>query len=104
LELSIHVAGAHLRFVFSDLAEIEVRSGNLRYRRLFRWRPLSKGEIVDVRVDLPHFVGSLRLHRFVFPWGRLYFVLDQSLSPFRTETPLLLYFQGRGASKDAEKK
>jgi hypothetical protein len=77
-----------------SVASVEVRDGVLRYRRLFRWREIPKEEIVDARVELPPVVGSIRLKRLLFPWGRLYFALDANLSanPFREgKYPLLSY-------------
>jgi hypothetical protein len=65
----------------ASLAILEVRNGVLYYRRLFKWTPIRENEIVSGRVEWPPVIGSIRLNRFVFPWGRLYFVLDASSDP-----------------------
>lgn len=65
------------------LAIVQVRGGTLRYRRLFTWTNLEFPEVLasGQRWGL----GYVRLKRFVFPWGRLYFVLDRNLNsnPFQ---------------------
>jgi hypothetical protein len=63
------------------IAMREVRGGVLHYRRLFKWKPIQDNEIVSGRVEFPPFIGSIRLNRLTFPWGRLYFVLDKNLDP-----------------------
>jgi hypothetical protein len=78
----------------ASLAIVEVRGDVLRYRRLFKWTIIPEGDIVSARVVLG--VGSMRLKRFLFPWGRLYFVLDANSepNPFRkAEFPLLRYMR-----------
>jgi hypothetical protein len=65
----------------ASLAIVEVRGGVLRYRRLFRWKTIPKDDIVSARIVWGPFIGSMRLKRFVFPWGRLYFVLDANSDP-----------------------
>ena len=79
----------------ASLAIVEVRGDVLRYRRLFKWTIIPEGDIVSARVVCGG-VGSMRLKRFVFPWGRLYFVLDANSepNPFRKEEfPLLRYMR-----------
>src|SRR5262245_19296635 len=54
------------------IAEIEVVSTGVRYRRLLRWRHIPFSEMSAVRwpvFGVPH----LRLPRPLAPWGRLYF-------------------------------
>ncbi len=65
----------------ASLAILEVRDGVFYYRRLFKWTPIRDGEIVSGRVEWPPLIGSIRLKRLMFPWGRLYFVLDASSDP-----------------------
>jgi hypothetical protein len=80
----------------ASLAIVEVRGDVLRYRRLFKWTIIPEGDIVSARVVWGPFIGSMRLKRFVFPWGRLYFVLDANLDPnpfHRGEFPLLRYLR-----------
>jgi hypothetical protein len=74
------------------LAILEVRDGVLYYRRLLKWTALQDSEIVSGRVEWPPVIGSVRLNKFMFPWGKLYFVLDASSDPnpfHRSEYPLL---------------
>lgn len=76
----------------SSLAVLEIPDGKLRYRRLFSWSRVPYDEIVDC--GTVWIFGYLRLRRFVFPWGRLYFVLDANEKLFdRGEYPLLRYIQ-----------
>jgi len=80
----------------ASLAIVELRGGVLRYRRLFKWRTIPEDDIVSARVVWGPFIGSMRLKRFVFPWGRLYFVLDANSDPnpfHRGEFPLLRYLR-----------
>ena len=81
----------------ASLAIVELRGDVLRYRRLFKWTVVPPHDIVTARAVLPPLIGSMRLKRFVFPWGRLYFVLDSDTepNPFRkSEFPLLRYMRG----------
>jgi len=64
----------------ASLAIVEVRDDILRYRRLFKWTIIPEGDIVSARVVSP-LTGSIRLKKLLFPWGRLYFVLDANLDP-----------------------
>ena len=76
----------------ASLAIIELRDGVLRCKRLIGWTTIPKSEIVNIRIEWPPIIGSLRLKRFLFPWGRLYFVLDSNIdsNPFKEGTyPLL---------------
>jgi hypothetical protein len=80
----------------ASLAIVEVRRDTVRYRRLFKWKTIPKDDIVNARVVWGPFIGSMRLKRFVFPWGRLYFVLDAVSDPnpfHRGEFPLVRYLR-----------
>jgi hypothetical protein len=59
-----------------SVAVLEVHGSELRYRRLLKWRPIHASQIVSARVEAPPVIGSIRLTKFLFPWGRLYFALD----------------------------
>jgi hypothetical protein len=86
----------------ASLAILEVRNGVLRYRRLFKWTIILEGEIANARAVCPPLVASMRLKRFVFPWGRLYFVLDKNAHPnpfHRGEFPLLRYLRKEAISE-----
>jgi hypothetical protein len=65
----------------ASLAILEARDGVFYYRRLFKWTPIRDDEIVSGRVEWPPVIGSMRLNRLMFPWGRLYFVLDANSDP-----------------------
>ena len=83
-----------LAFFGASLAVMQVHDGKVRYRRLFKWNTIPSEEILDARVEASPLAGSLRLRRFVAPWGRLYFILDSksTLNPFGTgEYPMLRY-------------
>lgn len=79
-----------------SVAIVEVRDGILRYRRLFKWRTIARHDIIGVRIEAPPVIGSVRLNKLLFPWGRLYFALDRNMSrkPFgEGEYPLLNYIR-----------
>ena len=82
---------------------LEVRGGVIRYRRLIKWKLIIPEEILECRVEVPNMIGSLRLKRFVWPWGRLYFVLDRNLNPnpFRSgDHPLVNYLRKEPVLRD----
>lgn len=56
-----------------SLADVRIQNGTISYRRLLRWREIPKEQVKSARVVFPH-LASLRLKRFLFPWGNLYFV------------------------------
>jgi hypothetical protein len=88
-----------------SLAILEVRDGVLRYRRLFKWATIPADEIVGARLEWPPVIGSIRLKRFLFPWGRLYFILDKSTesSPFRRgEFPLVRHLNREELHKEGQ--
>lgn len=58
------------------LAVLRVYDGAIQYRRLMKWTNIHHTEIVSSGVTWPPFVGYIQLKQFVFPWGKLYFVLD----------------------------
>lgn len=64
-------------FFGASLAIVELRGDVLRYKRLFKWKTIPEGDIVSARAVWPPFIGSMRLKTFLFPWGRLYFVLGE---------------------------
>jgi len=82
---------------YASLAVLQIPDGTIRYRRLFRWRTISYDEIVECRISWAIFgIGSLRLKQFVFPWGKLYFVLDKTDRFFGRGThPLVRYIHDR---------
>jgi hypothetical protein len=83
---------------FASVAIVEIRDGALRYRRLFAWKEIPFGDILNVRIEVPSAIASFRLKRLLFPWVRLYFVLDKNLgaNPFHEgEYALLKYIQHR---------
>ncbi len=74
VSLLILVAVFHL-----TLAEVKAEPNALCYRRLAKWTSISYEQILGCGIAWDPFIGFLKLDRFVFPWGRLYFVLDGSL-------------------------
>ena len=80
----------------ASLAILQVPNGNIRYRRLFKWSSLRFDEIVCCGVLWGGGIGYIRLTQFLWPWGRLYFVLDPKERVFGPrESPLLRFIQGR---------
>jgi hypothetical protein len=79
-------------FGFS-VAIVEVHDGVLRYRRFFRWKTIDPKDITGVKAIWEPILASVRLKRFLFPWGRLYFVLDGPSTPFHKEYRLLDYIR-----------
>jgi hypothetical protein len=89
----------------ASLAILEVRGGVLCYRRLFKWTTIRDNEIVSARVEWPPVIGSIRLNRLKFPWGRLYFVLDASSDPnpfHKGEYALLRYINKEPISQEQD--
>lgn len=86
----------------TTVANVEVSDSGIRYRRLARWTTVPKKELVSARSELPGLVGSLQLRRYVFPWGRLYFVLDAVPVPFGKSRSPLLHTLTNCCSKTAE--
>lgn len=88
-----------------SLAILEVRGGVLRYRRLFKWTTIPDDQIAGARIEWPPVIGSVRLKRFLFPWGRLYFVLDKNTesNPFRPGGfPLVQYLNREELHKEGQ--
>src|SRR5215475_14135173 len=81
----------------ASLAVLEIPDGTVRYRRLFRWTTVPYDEIVESGTSWAVAgIAYLRLKRFVFPWGKLYFVLDRNEKVFGGGAyPLLRYIQKR---------
>ena len=82
---------------YTSLAVLQIPDGTIRYRRLHRWRKLTYDEVVECGISWGiSGIGYVRLKRFLFPWGKLYFVLDQNEKLFgRGIHPLLRYIQER---------
>jgi hypothetical protein len=77
-----------------SLAIVEVRDQMIRYRRFFKWTEIQCAEVIRAGRVWPPFIGYIKLQRFVFPWGRVYFVLDKNTetNPIeRGSFPLLRY-------------
>lgn len=79
---------------YLSLAIIRLDNGDLRYRRFLTWTPLPRGEILSGGASWHPLIGYIRLKRPVFPWGRLYFVLDPNLNtnPFSRGDYALVHF------------
>lgn len=89
-----------IAFFLASLAVIEVNDGVLRYRFLFRWRQLPSENLIGAKVIWPPFIASIQLKTPVFPWGRLYFVLDRNTesNPFRQGEFPIINFINSGES------
>ena len=77
-------------------AAIEVRADVIRYRRFVKWKTIRHQDIVAAGARWAPFFGYVQLNRFVFPWGRIYFALDENLNsnPFsRGDFALLRYLR-----------
>jgi hypothetical protein len=104
------------------LSAVQIRPGPkmLRWRRLFNWQDVPYENILECKVSIAPGIGLLRLRRFVFPWGRLYFVreepnqllwpggqsqLTRFINARREETPVpeASYHEGANAPKMRER-
>lgn len=82
-----------LSMFLASLAVIEIPDGTIRYRRLFNWRELPWEEIARCGVSRTGIgIGYISLKRFLWPWGKLYFVLGEVE---RGREPLLTFIQKR---------
>jgi hypothetical protein len=69
-----------MSFFHLSLAVVEVSDESVRYRRLSEWRELRFDEITHCGFSkLRLEVGYIGLKHFVWPWGKLYFILDDPL-------------------------
>jgi hypothetical protein len=90
----------------ASLAVVEVRDGVIRYRRLYKWNEISPSEVLAAKIVWPPFIGRIKLKNVVFPWGKLYFVLDKNTqsNPFRRgEFPLVIYLNGHKLHGDEQR-
>ncbi|SRR5713226_1239940 len=81
-----------------SLAVVQVRDGMLRYRRFLKWTGIQKEEVVSSGAFF--MFGYMRLNHYVFPWGKIYFVLDRNVNPNpfqKPDFPLLRYLKGESA-------
>jgi len=62
----------------STLAEIRDQGHRIHVKTLWHSIDVPKEDVAGIAQSLVEGVGVLRLHRFVFPWGRIYFVADWS--------------------------
>ena len=69
-----------LLFFFVTLAVLELDLRGVRYKRFFTWVAIEQSEIDRCGAIWPPFVGYVKLKHFVFPWGRIYFVLDRNVA------------------------
>ncbi|MGH9439698.1 MAG: hypothetical protein ACRD22_17890 [Terriglobia bacterium] len=56
-------------------AEVRLPGDFLEYRRFWKWRRIEAGKVTQCRASLVPAMGRLKLHRFIPPWGAIYFVL-----------------------------
>jgi len=62
----------------STLAEIRDEGHQIRVKRLWGSRDVPKKNVVGTAHSALEGIGALQLKRFVFPWGKIYFVSDWS--------------------------
>lgn len=61
-----------------SLAVVEVSDEGIRYRRFSDWRSLSFDEITSCGFSKVRLgIGYIRLRHYLWPWGKLYFILDE---------------------------
>lgn len=65
-------------FFMTTLAEVHDQGHQIRVKLLWHSMDVPKQEVVGIAQSFVKGVGVLRLRRFVFPWGRIYFVIDWS--------------------------
>jgi hypothetical protein len=81
---------------FLSLASLEVKGGVLRYRRFWQWMTIDEKTVVASSELWAGVIGYIRISRYIPPWKRVYFVLDErpGLNPFaRRDSPLLEYLK-----------
>jgi hypothetical protein len=61
---------------FLTIAHVEIEETGLKYRRFSRWHAVGYGEIEACGENSR--LGYVKLRRYVFPWGKLYFVLPNA--------------------------
>lgn len=71
-------------------ATVRVRGDEIECRWVFRRRMVRVREVKEVRVEIPHLAGSLRVDG-----GKVFFLLDKGEGPFLAETPMLRYLKER---------
>ena len=86
--------------LLASFATIHVRGEEIRCQWIFWEKVLRMNEVREVRMEIPHLAGSLRLDRRVLPLGRLCFLLDGSDGPFLAETPMMRYLKERAGHGD----
>lgn len=62
----------------STLAEIKDQGHRVHVKRVWRSIEVPKEDVAGFAPSLLEGVGVMRLRRFVFPWGRIYYVTDWS--------------------------
>jgi hypothetical protein len=62
----------------ATLAEIQDQGHRIHVRRLWHSIDVPKEDVAGIAQSFVEGVGLMRLRRFVFPWGRIYFVSDWS--------------------------
>jgi len=65
-----------LGFLFLSVARVKLEADALKYRRWFLWQAVSYSEITDCGES--GIFGYIRLRRYVFPLGRIYFARPYS--------------------------
>jgi hypothetical protein len=91
--LLVFIPALALSLFCLSLAIVEASDETIRYRRFSVWKELRFDEITGCGLSkLRIEVGYVSLKRFVWPWGRLYFLLDE---PTPKGTDLVTFIQQR---------
>jgi hypothetical protein len=83
-------------FFFMALTRVKPESGALAVRRFFSWHELAYREIQDCDDSLfLLFIGSIRIKRYVPPFGKIYFWIPVRARSNRIDRALILYIRQR---------
>lgn len=64
--------------LYFTAARIRVCGNALQYRRFIRWKDIPWDEVVDAKWSLIPPLACLKLRRFLPPWGRLYYLVEEA--------------------------
>ena len=62
-------------FMMMSLTRVKPETEKLMYRRFFQWKCREYSEIA--RCNTFWILGYIKAKRYIFPWGRIYFVLPR---------------------------
>jgi hypothetical protein len=65
-------------FFLMSLAELRVGQSEISYRRVHGWKELKSEDVLRSGTLWPGAIGYMKFKYFAYPWGRLFFILDES--------------------------